>query len=90
MKNIAIVLGTRPEAIKLAPVILAIKDNSSNFTCTVCNTEQQKELSSQTLSFFGINPDVCLDAMTINQSLPETQSIIMKKLHDVFSKKNLI
>lgn len=86
MKSIAIILGTRPEAIKLAPVILAIKGYSSDFTCTICNTEQQKELSSQTLSFFDIRPDICLDSMTTNQSLAEIQSIIMKKLHDVFSK----
>ena len=43
MKNILFILGTRPEAIKLAPVILAMKA-SSVFRPFVCNTEQQKEL----------------------------------------------
>lgn len=51
MKNICIVLGTRPEAIKLAPLIVELK-KSSRYKVLVCNTEQQKELSNQTLKYF--------------------------------------
>ena len=66
MKNILVVLGTRPEAIKLAPVIIELK-KSQFFNVVVCNTEQQKELSNQTLSFFGLKADINLDAMVDNQ-----------------------
>lgn len=50
-KRLLIVLGTRPEAIKLAPLILVLRKDPS-FEVDVCNTEQQKELSNQTLGFF--------------------------------------
>ena len=50
-KKILFVLGTRPEAIKLAPVILEFKKHNY-FDVRVCNTEQQKDLSNQALSFF--------------------------------------
>jgi len=62
MKNIIVILGTRPEAIKLAPVILELRKNPE-YRVFVCNTEQQKELSNQTLGFFGITADFNLDVM---------------------------
>lgn len=68
MKNILFILGTRPEAIKLAPVILAMRRTDS-LRPVVCNTEQQKELSNQTLGYFGIRADYSLDVMTDNQTL---------------------
>ena len=49
----------------------------------VCNTEQQKELSNQTLSFFGIDADIQLSAMSPNQSLPKLQSVLMEKLSEI-------
>ncbi len=82
MKNILVVLGTRPEAIKLAPVILELKKDDS-FVVHVCNTEQQKELSNQTLAFFGITPDFKLDVMTPNQSLSSLQCLIMNRLNEL-------
>ena len=84
MKNILVVLGTRPEAIKLAPVILELRKNP-NYNVLVCNTEQQKELSNQTLDFFGIKADYNLDVMLPNQTLAGVQSRIMQKLSDVFA-----
>ena len=60
MKTVLVVLGTRPEAIKLAPVILELREHSE-FNVLVCNTEQQKELSNQTLGFFGIKADFNLN-----------------------------
>ena len=50
MKNILVVFGTRPEVIKLAPVILELKKYSDKYNVIICNTEQQKELSNQTLN----------------------------------------
>ena len=89
MKNILVVLGTRPEAIKLAPVIIALKENN-NFNVIVCNTEQQKELSNQTLGFFGIHADIKLDVMIHNQSLVELQSRLLTKLDQVLSENKLM
>ena len=83
MKNILVVLGTRPEAIKLAPVILELRKNPE-YCVFVCNTEQQKELSNQTLGFFGIDADFKLDVMRPNQTLAGVQSRILSALSDVF------
>ena len=83
MKNILVVLGTRPEAIKLAPVILELRKNPE-YKVFVCNTEQQKELSNQTLGFFGIDADFKLDVMRPNQTLAGVQSRILTALSDVF------
>lgn len=83
MKNIIVILGTRPEAIKLAPVILALRKNPE-FRVFVCNTEQQKELSNQTLGFFGIRADYNLDVMRPNQTLAGVQSRILTALADVY------
>lgn len=88
MKNILFVLGTRPEAIKLAPVILGMR-KSIDFNVLVCNTEQQKELSNQTLSFFGIDADFKLDVMRPNQTLAGVQSRILTSLSDVFSNNKI-
>ena len=83
MKNILVVLGTRPEAIKLSPVILELRKNPK-YRVFVCNTEQQKELSNQTLGFFGIGTDFKLDVMRPNQTLAGVQSRILTALSDVF------
>ena len=83
MKNIIVILGTRPEAIKLAPVILELR-KSANYNITVLNTEQQKELSNQTLQFFGIKADISLDVMAPNQSLSDLQARMLTKLNSIF------
>ena len=83
MKHILIILGTRPEAIKLAPVIKTLKADQ-RFKVSVCNTEQQKELSNQTLSFFGIEADFKLNIMSPNQSLPELQANLLVALSKLF------
>ncbi len=88
MKTICVILGTRPEAIKLAPVILALKKNK-NFNVLVCNTEQQKELSNQTLSFFDIKADFRLDVMRPNQTLSGLQACILEKLYDVYDNNQI-
>ena len=86
-KTIAFIFGTRPEVIKLAPVILELKKYPNRYNVVVCNTEQQKELSNQTLSYFGIDSDVNLDCMRQNQTLSEIQSRILTGLEkELFSK----
>lgn len=83
MKNIIIILGTRPEAIKLAPVIIELRKNP-NYRVFVCNTEQQKELSNQTLGFFGIQADFNLDVMRPNQTLAGVGARILNALSDIY------
>ena len=85
IKNILFVFGTRPEVIKLAPVILELKKYPQKYNVIICNTEQQKELSNQTLSYFGLKADVSLDVMKENQSLASVQARILTKLQDVFN-----
>ncbi len=84
-KNILFVFGTRPEVIKLAPVILELRKYPEKYRVIVCNTEQQKELSNQTLAYFGLQADINLDCMRENQTLVEIQSRILTSLDKVFS-----
>jgi UDP-N-acetylglucosamine 2-epimerase (non-hydrolysing) len=83
-KNILFVFGTRPEVIKLAPIILELKKYPDKYKVIICNTEQQKELSNQTLAYFGLSADVNLDCMRENQTLVEVQSRILTSLDKVF------
>ena len=88
MKTILVVLGTRPEAIKLAPVIWALKAYDG-YRVLVCNTEQQKELSNQTLGFFGIVADFNLNVMQHNQTLAEVQSRILLALTKIYAENEI-
>ena len=83
-KNILFVFGTRPEVIKLAPVILNLKKYPEKYRVIICNTEQQKELSNQTLAYFGLQADINLDCMRENQTLVEVQSRILTSVDKVF------
>src|SRR5258707_7380461 len=67
-KNVAVFMGTRPEAIKLAPVVGALRQ-SSDFHCTVVATGQHKELFQQVADQFGFAVDANLDVMRPNQRL---------------------
>lgn len=76
-----IVVGTRPEVIKMAPVYLELSARGA--TVALCNTEQQRELTAQSLEFFGITPDFKLDIMSQNQSLDELLSRVIQKVSGV-------
>jgi len=67
-KKIAVIFGTRPEAIKLCPVVLALKADPA-FDCRVCVTGQHREMLQQVLDVFGVVPDVDLALMQPNQTL---------------------
>ncbi|HUN04339.1 MAG TPA: UDP-N-acetylglucosamine 2-epimerase, partial [Niabella sp.] len=70
MKNkILFVFGTRPEAIKMASLILKLKTLPDLFDVKVCVTGQHNEMLYQVLEFFGIKPDVDLGGMRKNQTL---------------------
>jgi len=68
LKKVLFVFGTRPEAIKMAPIIIAFKA-SSHFETKVCITAQHREMLDQVLNFFDIIPDYDLDLMQENQNL---------------------
>lgn len=89
MKNIAFVFGTRPEIIKLAPVILELRKYPDNYNVIIINTEQQKELSNQTLAYFGLKADFNLDCMRENQSLSSVQARILTSLDEVYSNNKI-
>ena len=84
MKNILFVFGTRPEVIKLAPIILELKKYPEKYKLILCNTEQQKELSNQTLGYFNLKADVNLGCMRPNQTLAEIQTRILSSVDGVF------
>jgi UDP-N-acetylglucosamine 2-epimerase (non-hydrolysing) len=79
--KILIVFGTRPEAIKMAPVILALKADPA-FECIVLATAQHRELLDQVLGLFNITPDYDLDAMEPNQTLPKLTAKLTIALDD--------
>lgn len=88
-KNILVAFGTRPEVIKLAPVILELRKHSEDYNVIVCNTEQQKELSNQTLAYFGLKADINLDCMRANQSLASVQARILNSLDKIYDENNI-
>ena len=82
MKKILIVFGTRPEAIKMAPLVKALSNNS-NFSVKVCVTAQHRQMLDQVLDLFDIRPDYDLDLMKPGQSLNEITGQILIKLKPV-------
>ncbi|MDD4891286.1 MAG: UDP-N-acetylglucosamine 2-epimerase (non-hydrolyzing) [Phycisphaerae bacterium] len=69
MKKVCFVFGTRPEAIKLAPVILLCRQQTQRFQTRVCVTGQHRQMLDQMLRVFDIQPDVDLNLMRPNQTL---------------------
>ncbi len=69
MKKILIIFGTRPEAIKMAPLIKEFQKYPNKFETKVCITAQHREMLDQVLDFFEIRPDINLNLMKPNQSL---------------------
>jgi UDP-N-acetylglucosamine 2-epimerase (non-hydrolysing) len=73
LKKISVIFGTRPEAIKLAPVILALK-REPDIQCRVCVTAQHRQMLDQVLEVFAIQPHTDLDLMQPDQSLGQITS----------------
>jgi len=82
VKKVLIVFGTRPEAIKMAPVVKAFKENE-NFEIKVCVTAQHREMLDQVLAFFEIIPEYDLNLMKSNQNLYNLTSEIINGLKPV-------
>lgn len=79
MKKICCIFGTRPEAIKMAPVVKVLKART-DVVCKVCVTAQHREMLDQVLKMFDIVPDEDLNIMKPNQSLGELTSRLVDKL----------
>jgi UDP-N-acetylglucosamine 2-epimerase (non-hydrolysing) len=85
-KTVLCVIGTRPEAIKMAPVIRGLQ-LSPWARCRVVVTGQHRELVDQMLAFFAIEPDLDLDLMRANQSLVELTSRLLVALDDALERE---
>jgi UDP-N-acetylglucosamine 2-epimerase (non-hydrolysing) len=81
--RILAVLGTRPEAIKMAPVIRALR-RSAVFEVSVCVTGQHREMLDQVLSAFSISPDFDLNVMTPDQSLPHLTASLLCRTDELY------
>lgn len=79
MKNVGIVFGTRPEAVKLAPIIHALRDDP-RFRSILISTGQHREMLDDTLEEFHIEPDVRLSIMRPGQTLTEVTHRILERL----------
>ncbi len=87
MKTVLVVVGTRPEAIKMAPVIAAFR-RVPEVRTLVCATGQHREMLDQALSLFGIVPDFDLGAMTPGQGLSALTATLLTGLDDVLARSS--
>ena len=85
--NIMVVFGTRPEAIKMAPLILELKKHQETINTITVVTAQHRQMLDQVLDTFEIVPDYDLDIMGKNQSLQEITSKILSKFDPVVRKE---
>lgn len=86
MKKIMCVFGTRPEAIKMAPVVKAIEQNE-NLQSLVAVTAQHREMLDQVLQLFHIEPDYDLNLMKQGQTLTDITSGVLRGLEEIFKKE---
>lgn len=83
MKRILLVFGTRPEAIKMAPLVKALQKDTERFETKVCVTAQHRQMLDQVLEVFDIVPDYDLNIMAPNQDLYDITSKVLLGLRDV-------
>ena len=86
MTDVLIVFGTRPEAIKMAPIVHALM-NDKEVDARVCVTAQHREMLDQVLSLFSIKPDYDFDLMRNGQDLFDVTSDVLLKMRDVLDKE---
>jgi UDP-N-acetylglucosamine 2-epimerase (non-hydrolysing) len=83
VKKVMLVFGTRPEAIKLAPLYWEIKKDK-NFSLITCVTAQHREMLDQVLEVFDIDPDIDLDLMSENQDLFNITSNVISSMKEIY------
>ncbi|MGH2485947.1 MAG: non-hydrolyzing UDP-N-acetylglucosamine 2-epimerase, partial [Ktedonobacterales bacterium] len=86
MLTVLSVIGTRPEAIKMAPVIKVLERHPERIRSVVCSTGQHRELLDQVLGLFDITPDYDLNLMTANQGLAQLTARLFSALDDVLER----
>ena len=82
-RKVMLVFGTRPEAIKMAPLYHALRE-SSDFQTTVCVTAQHRQMLDQVLKVFEVSPDIDLDLMKPGQDLFDVTASVLLGIRDVF------
>ena len=83
MKKVLFVFGTRPEAIKLCPVLLHLRSRAREFQVRVCVTAQHRSMLDQVLEAFEVAPDYDLDLMLPSQTLPQLTARVLSALEPV-------
>ncbi len=83
MKKIMLVFGTRPEAIKMAPLVKEFQKHPESFETVVCVTGQHREMLDQVLEIFGITPDYDLNIMKQGQDLYDVTSRVLTGMRDI-------
>ena len=83
MKKVMLVFGTRPEAIKMAPLYHALKAESAAFQTMVCVTAQHRQMLDQVLKVFSITPDIDLNLMKAGQDLFDVTASVLLGMRDV-------
>ena len=83
MQRVLVVFGTRPEAIKLAPVITELRRYPSDFMCRVCITGQHRQMLSQVLTLFQIDPDHDLNIMEERQSPSQVVARVSNQIESI-------
>ena len=84
MKKVMLVFGTRPEAIKMCPLVKELQKRSEEFETIVCVTGQHREMLDQVLAIFDIHPDYDLNIMKQGQDLTDVTARVLTGLRDVF------
>ena len=85
MKTVMLVFGTRPEAIKMAPLVKKFQKYSSDFNTVVCVTGQHREMLDQVLKIFDIKPDYDLNIMKQGQDLYDITARVLLGMRDVLN-----
>ena len=83
MKKVMLVFGTRPEAIKMCPLVKELQKRSGEFETIVCVTGQHREMLDQVLRIFEVNPDIDLNIMKQGQDLTDVTVRILTGMRDV-------
>ncbi len=85
MQTVLVTFGTRPEAIKLVPVVKALRVRPADFRCVVCATAQHRDMLDQVLARFDLEPDIDLDLMRPGQSLAGVTGRVLESMTRVLA-----
>lgn len=87
MKTIMLIFGTRPEAIKMAPLVTALKRQADKYRTVVAVSGQHRQMLDQVLDLFGIVPDYDLNIMQAGQDLTDVTTRILQGMREILSKE---